>query len=351
MANSNTMEFKEVNKLVAGDTVAIVSPSFAAPAVFPEVYQFGLGRLANLFELYKLEFPATGRLDASLDEKASDLMAAFRNSEVKAVIATIGGDIQVTYIHKMLTSVFVEHPKAFFGYSDNSHFCNYLWLRGIPSYYGASILCQFAMQGEMDAYTVKYLRHAFFDKGLIELHPSPEFNDQELSWGEPENLIKRRRYQANDGWYWDGTTSAEGITWGGCLESIDEMLRHGVPIPTLNQFAEVVLFLETSEEIPSADYVFRVLRALGERGILERVRGILVGRPKAWKFDNQKSDQDKLIYKEEQRTTILRAVRQYNTEIPVVQNLDFGHTDPQICLPVGRKAILNSDEQKIFVEF
>ena len=345
------MEFREVSKLVAGDKVAIVSPSFAAPAVFPEVYQFGLGRLANLFELNTLEFPATGKLDASLDEKASDLMAAFQSSEVKAVIATIGGDIQVTYIHKMLSSVFVEHPKAFFGYSDNSHFCNYLWLRGIPSYYGASILCQFAMHGEMDAYTIKYLRHAFFDKGIIELHPSPEFNDQGLSWSGPENLTKRRRYQSNEGWHWNGTSSAEGITWGGCLESIDEMLRHGVPIPTLDQFAEVVLFLETSEEIPSSDYVFRVLRALGERGILDLVRGILVGRPKAWEFNNQKSDEEKLAYKEEQRATILRAVRQYNTDIPVVQNLDFGHTDPQICLPVGRKATIDSKEQKIFVEF
>ena len=117
------------------------------------------------------------------------------------------------------------------------------------------------------------------------------------------------------------------------------------------QFGEVVLFLETSEEIPSSEYVFRVVRALGERGILERIRGILVGRPKAWEFNNQKSDEDKLVYKEEQRETILRAVRQYNKDIPVVQNLDFGHTDPQICLPVGRKAIIDSKERKLFVEF
>lgn len=345
------MEFKEVSKLTAGDKVAIVSPSFAAPAVFPEVYQFGLKRLINLFELEALEFPATGKLDASLDEKAADLKAAFESSEIKAVIATIGGNIQVTYIHKMLSTVFNENPKAFFGYSDNSHLCNYLWLRGIPSYYGASILCQFAMQGEMDAYTVKYLRHALFDRGMIELLPSREFNDEGLSWGVSENLLKRRKYQANEGWHWDGANSAEGITWGGCLESIDEMLRHGVPIPSLEQFAEAVLFLETSEEIPSSDYVFRVVRALGERGILERVRGILVGRPKAWEFNNQKSDQDKLVYKEEQRATILRAIRQYNENIPIVQNLDFGHTDPQICLPVGRKVIMDSGEQKIFVDF
>ena len=345
------MEFKEVSKLTAGNKVAIVSPSWAAPAVFPEVYQFGLKRLINLFELEVLEFPATRKLDASLDEKASDLIAAFQHSEVKAVIATIGGNIQVTYIHKILSTAFVEHPKAFFGYSDNTHFCNYLWLRGIPSYYGASILCQFAMQGDMDAYTIKHLRHALFDRGMIELHPSPEFNDEGMSWIDPENLSRRRKYQTNEGWHWDGSGSADGITWGGCLESIDEMLRHGVPIPNLEQFGEVVLFLETSEEIPSSEYVFRVVRALGERGILERIRGILVGRPKAWEFNNQKSDEDELVYKEEQRETILRAVRQYNKDIPVVQNLDFGHTDPQICLPVGRKAIIDSKERKLFVEF
>jgi len=87
-------------------------------------------------------------------------------------------------------------------------------------------------------------------------------------------------YEPNEGWTWDGSQDAEGITWGGCLESIDELLRHGATIPELEEFEHIVVITETSEEIPSVEYMRRVYRALGERGILERVKAVLMGRPK-----------------------------------------------------------------------
>jgi muramoyltetrapeptide carboxypeptidase LdcA involved in peptidoglycan recycling len=69
--------------------------------------------------------------------------------------------------------------------------------------------------------------------------------------------------------------------YGGGLftQFIDEILRHGVAIPTLEQFEKIVLMTETSEEMPTVNYVQRVYRTLSERGILERVKAILVGRP------------------------------------------------------------------------
>jgi muramoyltetrapeptide carboxypeptidase LdcA involved in peptidoglycan recycling len=129
------------------------------------------------------------------------------------------------------------------------------------------------------------------------------------------------------------------------------MLRHNIEIPTLDQFENIILFTETSEEIPSSDYVHRVYRALGERGILENIKGILVGRAKAWNFDNQNSENVKKEYRKKQQETILEVVRKYNKDIPVVQNLDFGHTDPNIPLPYGGKIKIISDNQKIFAEF
>jgi muramoyltetrapeptide carboxypeptidase LdcA involved in peptidoglycan recycling len=155
----------------------------------------------------------------------------------------------------------------------------------------------------------------------------------------------------NDGWQWNGEENAEGILWGGCLESIDELLRHGTPIPSLEDFENVILITESCEEISSAYYVYRVYRALGERGILARVRGILVGRPKAWEFGNEHDEVWQTAYRVEQRETILKAVRQYNKTIPVVQNLDFGHTSPQIALPYGSHARIDSKEKKVFATF
>lgn len=335
------MNFASLPKLKRGDKVAILSPSFAAPGKWPHVYDLGCQRLRDIFGLNPVEFPTTKKLGASTEERSKDLIDAFENKEIKAVIASLGGNDQITYIKNLPKKPFIDNPKPFFGYSDNTHFINHLWLCGIPSFYGGSLFTEFAMQGEMDKFTVKYLKHALFNNGFLNFESSPVFNDIGLNWNDPTTLTQRRRYQKNDGWHWDGQTDAQGITWGGCLESVDELLRHNIPIPSLADFQNIILFLETSEEIPTHEYVHRVLRALGERGILKNIQALLVGRPKAWEFNKQNSDQEKEVYKQTQRETILKTVRQYNPHIPIIQNLDFGHTAPQICLPVGKKTTIH----------
>lgn len=345
------MNFTKLTKLKRGDKVAILSPSFAAPGRWPHVYELGLKRIRDIFGLITVEYPTTSKIGASAQERATDLIAAFEDQDIKGVIASLGGNDQVTYIKNLPKEPFINNPKPFFGYSDNSHFINHLWLCGIPSYYGGAVLTQFAMQSEMDAYTIEYLKKAMFEEGEFDLKSSEVYNDIGLNWNDPSTLSQKRVYEMNDGWHWDGSLSTEGFTWGGCLESIDEMLRHGVPIPTLDQFKEIVLFTETSEEIPSSDYVHRVYRALGERGILSQVKGILVGRPKSWEFDKQKSTQEKDRHRKDQRDTILETVRRYNSEVPVIQNMDFGHTDPQISLPVGTKASVDSITKSIKLQF
>ena len=37
------------------------------------------------------------------------------------------------------------------------------------------------------------------------------------------------------------------------------------------------------------------------------------------------------------------------TDLPVVMNIDFGHTDPMITLPYGRIMQINVDEQQIAI--
>lgn len=350
-------------RLHPGDRVAVLSPSFAAPGMFPQVFELGLRRMREVFGLEPAEFPATRKLGASVEERAADLMAAFEDPSIKAVVASIGGDDQVTYVHRLPPEPFVRNPKPFFGYSDNSHLANFLWLHGVPSYYGGSVMTQYAMQSRMDDYTVRYLRDALFGKeGEVELHPSETFNEVGLHWDDPANLDRERERSQSEGWIWDtagdavdegeaGMGSVEGVTWGGCLGSVDEMLRHAVPLPSLEDFEQVVLLLETSEEIPEADYVRRVLRALGERGVLERLRGVLVGRPKAWEFDKPQPPAARQAYRELQRETIVGAVRAYNKAAPIVQNLDFGHTDPQVPIPYGGRVRVDSGARRIFVRF
>ncbi|MDB9944419.1 LD-carboxypeptidase, partial [bacterium] len=118
---------KKLTKLKKGDKVAIVSPSFAAPAVWPQVHELGLKRIRKVFELEPVEYPATAKLDATVEEKAADLVAAYSDPEIKAVISTLGGDIQVTYIKNLPSEMFVNNPKPFLGFSDCSHFSNFLF--------------------------------------------------------------------------------------------------------------------------------------------------------------------------------------------------------------------------------
>ena len=103
--------------------------------------------------------------------------------------------------------------------------------------------------------------------------------------------------------------------------------------------------------MPSSDYARRVFRALGERGILAKIQGVLVGRPKAWEFDRPSTDEEKEVYKREQREMVLEVVRRYNRDIPIIQNMDFGHTAPQICLPSRNRVRILSSKKKIFCEF
>lgn len=338
--------------LSPGDKIAVLSPSFAAPGMFPEVYELGLSRLRDIFHLEPVEFPTTRKLGASKDERARDLIAAFEDPSIRGVIASIGGDDQVTYVQNLPTKPFVNNPKRFYGFSDNTNFANFLWLNGISSFYGGSIMIQLAMQTRMDDFTVNYLKKAFFESGEVTLGFSETFTDQDLDWSDLSNLSKIREHESNTGWTWSGTQDANGILWGGCLESIDDLLRIDVPIPNLDQFDDIILMTETAEDVPSNEFYTKyVYRALGERGILKRIKGLLVGRPKSRALHFQPSSMERQKYRDNQQKIILDMVRKYNPHIPIVQNLNFGHTDPQIPMPYGGKCRINCEAKEIIVTF
>ena len=222
---------------------------------------------------------------------------------------------------------------------------------GVPSYYGGSLFIQLAAPKQMEELTVRYLKRALFETGGFELAAGGEFNDQYRDWTEPENLNRARTFEPNLGWFFDGQAEAEGISWGGCLESLDDLLRHGIEIPSLDEFERIILLTETSEELPSSGYVTRVFRALGQLGILERVQGVLVGRPQAWNHEQPLQTEAKERYKQTQRQAILETVRKYNASVPVVQNLDFGHTNPQIAMPYGRRIRILCRTKQILAEY
>jgi muramoyltetrapeptide carboxypeptidase LdcA involved in peptidoglycan recycling len=340
-------QFVKHSKLAKGDQVAVISPSNGLPQIFPDVYELGLKRLQDEFGLVPKEYPTTRIMGAPLKDRARDVMAAFADPENKAVFTSIGGEDQIKLIKYLDADVIRNNPKPFIGYSDNSHIHNFLWNLGIPSYYGGAIMTQFGMQGHMDELTTRSIKKALFEGGETEIEVSDQYNDVGLDWHNVDALSQRRQYEPNDGLFWDGSQNAEGILWGGCVESLIFQSTVNKYLPSADDLEGTILFLETAEDIPEAWLVEYLVDGFGERGWFDKFKGVLVGRPKAWEFDKKKNAEEKAQYRAEQRETILRAVREYNATIPVVQNLDFGHSDPQLLLPMGRTVRINTDEKKI----
>jgi len=136
--SSVVMDFVSSRKAELGDKVAVLSPSFAAPGLAPAVHEQALKRLAEVTGLVPVEFPTTRKLGASARERADDLNAAFADPEILAVLATIGGEDQITVIPYLDADLVLNDPKPFVGYSDNTNILNWLWTNGVPGYYGGS---------------------------------------------------------------------------------------------------------------------------------------------------------------------------------------------------------------------
>jgi muramoyltetrapeptide carboxypeptidase LdcA involved in peptidoglycan recycling len=337
-------------KVVAGDRVAVVSPSSGLPEIFPGPYELGLERLRG-FGLVPVEYPTTRKLGATPQERADDLHAAWSDPSVRAVIASIGGDDQLTVLKHLDPQVFRADPKPFFGYSDNTNLLNFLYSLGIPAYHGGSVMVQFGRGGAMHPDTERSLRAALFGSGEFELTPAAGWTDQDRDWADLVHLESEPRLFASTGWSWHGPrTAVTGRLWGGCLEIIEWQLAANRWMLPVEEYSGI-LFLETSEEMPSGDEVYRMLRNLGERGLLARFEAVLWGRPKSWSLDRRSTPEESAAFVEAQYAAARRALAEYNPDALLVTGLDIGHTDPQLVIPYGGTASIDPAAQRVSVVY
>jgi muramoyltetrapeptide carboxypeptidase LdcA involved in peptidoglycan recycling len=112
-----------------------------------------------------------------------------------------------------------------------------------------------------------------------------------------------------------------------------------------------VLLLETSEEMPSGEEVFRMLRNAGERGLLRQFPAVLVATAKGSVFTAPRSPAERAAYREEQRAAVLKALAVYHPEAMVVFGVDFGHTAPQWVLPYGGRITVDGPARRIIAHY
>jgi muramoyltetrapeptide carboxypeptidase LdcA involved in peptidoglycan recycling len=337
----------------AGERVAVLSPSWAGPAVYPHVHDLGLQRLRDELGLEPVEYPTTRRLGASPQERARDIEAAFADPDIRAVMASIGGSDQILVLRHLDPEVLRANPKPFFGYSDNTNLLIYLWNLGIVGYHGGSTLVHLGRPGRLHPATLDSLRRALFDHGLpVEVTPAKDFSDENGDWaqqtaGTPEPVMREAT-----GWTWRGAArSVKGPSWGGCLEILDFHLRAGRYLLDPHAYAGCVLLLETSEELPSAEYVRRVLLGMGERGMLGQFVAVVVAAPKAWSLEQRTSPAEREAYTNAQREAVAGVLDDYNPGVPAVFGVEFGHTDPQVVMPYGGEVMVDGAERRLFVTY
>ena len=335
-----------------GDRVSVISPSGGLPEVFPLPYELGLRRLREVFELEPVEYPTTRRLHSSAEERAADVMAAFADPSTTAVVASIGGDDQLKVLKHVDVDVLRAHPKPFFGLSDNTNMLNLLHTAGVVGYHGPTVMFGLGRGGRLHPDTEASLRAALFTTGTFELPEAGAYNDVDRDWADTTHLATEPEMRPGGGWRWHGASrSVTGRAWGGCLEIVDFNLRAGRYLRDVEHYAGMVLFLETSEELPDATYVERVLMCMGERGLLQQASAVLWGRPKAWAFERPLAEAERDDFAEAQYSAALNSITEYCGDIPVVLGVHIGHTDPLLTLPYGGPVTVDAAEQRLTVEY
>jgi muramoyltetrapeptide carboxypeptidase LdcA involved in peptidoglycan recycling len=335
-----------------GDRVAVISPSAGLPGIFPAPYELGLRRLREDFGLIPVEYPATRTMGSTPAQRAADIHSAFADPDIKAVIASIGGEDQITVLPLLDRELLRANPKPFFGYSDNTNLLVLLWNLGIVGYHGGSVMVQFGRPGAMTPATAGSLRAALFTSGEYELLPSALVGDEEGDWGSAGTFESEPAMEPGEGWYWHGADRvAEGPSWGGNLEILSWLAMADREILAPEAYRGCVLMLETSEELPPATEVYRILRNLGERGLLRQFSALLAGRAKSWSRDQPNDAAAKRRYREEQRAAVLRAVEEYAPQCMAVFDVDFGHTDPQLVIPFGGIVRIDGPERRVTVRY
>jgi len=335
-----------------GDTIAVLSPSSGLPGILPLPYELGLRRLREDFGLNVMEYPTTRRMGSTPEARAADLHAAFADRAVKAVIASIGGDDQITVLPHLDRELLRANPKPFFGYSDNTNLLVFLSNLGLVGYHGGSVMVEFGRPVSMHPLTEASLRAAIFSSGPFELTAAKRTGTQAEPWEEPETFGKEPLSESADGWTWHNATRVvEGLSWGGNLEILSWMMMADREILPAAEYAGRVLFLETSEELPRAEEVYRILRNMGERGLLRQFPALLMGRAKAWSFEARNDAGQRAAYRRAQHQAVLRAVSEYAPDIMVVFDVDLGHTDPQLVIPYGGTVTVDGPGQKIIMMY
>ena len=313
-------------RLEAGDTIGVIAPSHPV-LPFQEDYNRGIKNLKNFGfnvkegKTVKLQYK--GYMAGTDRERAADINDMFADEEVSAIICALGGSIAIRCLRHLDYDLIRRNPKIFSGMSNITTFhIAFLAKTGLIGLHQTDVV--FGLGADMNSAEAKYETDLFF---------------RVTENSEPLGLLP-----ALTKWEIWREGKAEGNLFGGSINSAETML--GTPYyPKLNE--DIIFFWESIgqplEELDAKLTHFR------ESGIFEVTKGMLVG-----KFRDDVSDsssktgqriRDRL---DEIRGLVMDITADY--DFPIVGNMDFGHHTPNLPLPMGIKAAMDTDGMKVWLK-
>lgn len=339
---------KKPKHLKPWDKIFASTLSRGGPWAYPERYLYGKKQLEKKFWVKVIEWDYTMKdpewIYNNPKLRAEDLLNAFLDSQINGIISTIWWEDSIRILPYIDFDIIKNNPKVFMWYSDTTISNFICYKAGLISFYWPAIMAWFAENGGMFDYTISSINKNIFDNKIIwEITENyswwtneDSFRNDATKWNTQRKLYKSTWWR----WIqWNWVCNWKLLWW--CIEVFPFM--HGSNIrPDKEQRNNKVLFIETSEEKISNNYFERIVRNLGSQGILNKINWILVWRSQ---FDNNSNHQ---INYDESIIKIVSGEFGCNN-IPIITNMDFGHTDPMMVLPIGVNVEIDSINKKVFI--
>ncbi|HYG68876.1 MAG TPA: LD-carboxypeptidase, partial [Anaeromyxobacteraceae bacterium] len=215
-------------RLHPGDLAAVASPSWGGPAAFPAAFEAGLRVLREDLGLRVRELPHARDAAASPRERADDLNLAFRDPEVRLVVASIGGDDSMLLLPHLDAEAARRDPKILMGYSDTTTLLVWLTRLGVVSFHGPAVMAGFAQAPALPRAFLDHVRRALFEAEAIAYAPYGAFCEGYPDWSDPASAARTHPLRPDPGPRWlQGRGRHAGPLLGGCIEVL-EFLR-GTP--------------------------------------------------------------------------------------------------------------------------
>lgn len=306
-------------RLKSGDTVCVIAPSLSLSYYMVKAIQNEA--VKNLHNLgLKVTYGRNARnkdifQSSSIKERVSDFHEALRDSSVKLILAAIGGYNSNQLLEAIDYRLVMKYPKIIMSHSDGIAL---LWAiysqTGLITYSGPTFYA-FGEKTEF-SYTRQYVQKALFSGIPYRIFPSLTWTSDHVTSNQ-----SKRKFVSNNGYWVIQKGKAQGIILGDNLCTL-QLLQGTKYWPSLK---ESVLFLEddgfTGRHI--LEEFERNLESLTQQKNFQSVRGIVIGR-----FNKRSGITKELL------TDVIKSKKSINN-LPIVANVDFGHTSPRITLPIG----------------